>query len=209
MKKNKGTNKGRKKIVIISLLLIILIGFGIYYFVSDSNKDDVKVVRTIKNYNYQLNDNETELYNDTFERLEKILSKDQIDYEGYAKCISELYIIDFYTLTNKLSKNDIGGAQFVDPEIKDNFIEKARSTFYKYLKVAGDSRNQDLPEVSKITSVNVGNYSFKYSNKTVDDNAYKVSIKWSYKKDYGYEDSKDIILIKKENKLYIVETKEK
>ena len=199
--------KKSKKILITLIIIVILsiIGMLLYnYFTSDEPKE-VKTIKSISEYGYELKENETKLYKDEFDNLDKILSKKEVDYEEYAKAIAKLFIIDFYTLDNKLSKNDIGGIEFIKESMRDNFIEEARSTFYKYLEVKSDSRNQNLPEVSQIDSVYVTKTEFKYSDKTIEENAYKVTISWDYKEYYGYEKEANMIIVKEDKKLYIVE----
>ena len=213
-----------KKLIklIIIIMIIALVGFGSYYAYDNYVKksDDVKVVKKIKNYGYELSSNETALYKEKFNELDKILSKKSIDYEAYAKKISELFIIDFYTLDNKLSKNDIGGVQFIKESMRDNFIEEARSTFYKYVEQK-DNRTQKLPVVSKINSIEVNETTFTVdynddnessttkntTQKTsgVEYEAYKISISWSYLKNLGYEKKANLIIIKDGKMLYIVE----
>lgn len=201
--------KSKLKIVIIMLFIIIILSLiGVFGYLKFFNKEDdneVKVVKKIDNYNYNLKENETKLYSDNFDELEKLLKSDEINYESYAKSVAKLFIIDFYTLTNKLSKNDIGGTEFIKESMRDNFIEEARSTFYKYLEVKSDKRTQKLPEVSNINEVTVEPAEFKYSDKTIDKNAYRVTISWEYIEDLGYENEAKMIIVKENNKLYIVE----
>lgn len=201
--------KSKLKIVIIMLFIIIILSLiGVFGYLKIFNKEDdneVKVVKKIDNYNYNLKENETKLYSDNFDELEKLLKSDEINYESYAKSVAKLFIIDFYTLTNKLSKNDIGGTEFIKESMRDNFIEEARSTFYKYLEVKSDKRTQKLPEVSNINEVTVESAEFKYSDKTIDKNVYRVTISWEYIEDLGYENEAKMIIVKENNKLYIVE----
>lgn len=196
-----------KKILIILIILVIIaiIGILVYNFFFKNKEEEVKVIKSIPEYGYDLRENETKLYKDEFEKLDDILSKNDVDYEEYAKEIAKLFIIDFYTLSNKQSKNDIGGTDFIKESMRDNFIEEARSTFYRYLEVESDDRNQDLPEVSEIKSVEIEDTSFTYSDDTVDDNAYRVTISWDYKEDFGYETEANMIIVKEDKKLYIVE----
>ena len=219
----KKRNKSRKVFkIFIVLFLIILIIFLLYNYLKENKKDEVKIIKKIENYGYNLNDNETKLYNTYFKELNEILSKENINYEDYAKVISKLFIIDFYTLNNKLSKNDIGGIDFIKESMRDNFIEQARSTFYKYLQVKDKNRNQKLPEVSKIENVELEStiftildeplYTSTTSKKTkttkvkgTQVNAYKVNISWDYEEDLGYQTSANLILIKEDKKLYIVQ----
>lgn len=201
MKKNK-----KILIILISIVIIIILGLLSYHFIFQNNgEQEVKVIKRIKDYNYNLNENETDLYKSEFDELSKVLSSDTVDYEAYAKLVAKLFIIDFYTLDNKLSKNDIGGTEFIKDDMRDNFIEEARSTFYKYLEVKSDDRNQNLPEVSKINDVSVVKTQFKYADKTTIENAYKVTISWSYVQDFGYETEAKMIIVKEDKKLYIVE----
>ena len=196
--------KKSKKILIFILVAIIIVVLG-YFAYTNENEKEVKVIKKINKYGYNLKENETELYKDEFDRLNDILTKDEVDYDEYAKSVAKLFIIDFYTLSNKLSKNDIGGTEFIKDDMKDNFIEEARSTFYKYLQVKTDERNQELPEVSSIDDVTLEKTEFKYADKTVDNNAYKVTISWSYKQDLGYESNANMIIVKQDKKLYVVE----
>lgn len=212
--------KKSKKILITLIIIVILaiVGILLYnYFTSDEPKE-VKTIKSIPEYGYELKENETELYKDEFDNLDKILSKKEVDYEEYAKQIAKLFIIDFYTLDNKLSKNDIGGTDFIKDDMKDNFIEEARSTFYKYLEVNSSDRNQELPIVSEIKDVEIENTTFVIkdsktttsktkttTSKGTQVDAYKVTISWDYKEDYGYEKEANMIIIKEDKKLYIVE----
>ncbi len=216
--------KKSKKILIILIILVILAIAGIltYKFLSPNEEEVVvKTIKEIPEYGYALKENETKIYKDEFDKLEKILSKKDVNYDEYAKSIAKLFIIDFYTLDNKLSKNDIGGVEFIKDSMRDNFIEEARSTFYKYLEVKSDSRKQDLPEVSEIKDVSIENTTFKImdtkttatssksktttSSQGTTVDAYKITITWDYKEDFGYENNAKMIIIKENKKLYIVE----
>lgn len=199
--------KSKKKIAVcLILIVVIIIGVIVYNVLPEKEEEpQVKIIRNIKEYDYSLNDNETELYKEEFDNLYNILDAKEVNYEEYAKSVAKLFIIDFYTLDNKLSKNDIGGSDFIKPIMRDNFIEEARSKFYKYLEVKSKNRTQKLPIVSEIKEVLVENTTFTYSDKTVDENAYKVTINWEYKEDLGYEKETKMILVKEDKKLYIVE----
>ena len=212
--------KKSKKILITLIIIVILsiIGILLYNYFSKDEPKEVKTIKSIPEYGYELKENETKLYKDEFDNLDEILSKKEVDYEEYAKQIAKLFIIDFYTLDNKLSKNDIGGTDFIKDDMKDNFIEEARSTFYKYLEVNSSDRNQELPIVSEIKDVEIENTTFVIkdsktttsktkttTSKGTQVDAYKVTISWDYKEDYGYEKEANMIIIKEDKKLYIVE----
>lgn len=202
----KKSNKKKILIAVIILIVIGIIGFvGFSFLTSDEKEPQVKILKEISGYGYKLDENDTELYKKEFSNLDKILNSSDINYEEYAMSVAKLFIIDFYTLDNKLSKNDIGGTDFIKESMRDNFIEEARSTFYKYVEVKSNKRTQKLPVVSEIIDAYVENTSFKYNDKTIDENAYKVTISWDYKEDLGYETEAKMILVNENNKLYIIE----
>ena len=196
--------------VLLFIVIILFISLGVYccydYFLGndDDLQDEVKIIKKIDKYDYTLKENETELYKEEFKNLVKVLSEKEISYEDYAKSISKLFIIDFYTLNNKKSKNDVGGTEFIKPDIVDNFIENARSTMYKYIK-SSDSNTSDFTEVSKIANIELIETTFTYKSDKSTVPAYKVNIIWEYKDDIGYETEANIILVREDDKLFIVE----
>src|SRR5574344_695528 len=118
-KMKKRSNKG---FIIVIIVILAIIGGLLYYYYKGSNKNETKVVKKINNYNYTLKSNATNLYKEKFNELSTLLNKSTVDDETYVKKISELFIIDFYTLDNKSSKNDVGGTEFVYPSEVDNFV---------------------------------------------------------------------------------------
>lgn len=184
------------------LLLIISMVVYVVLILLPNKKTNMSPDDTIK-FGYTSYKRDTKLYKDTFDSLGKVLDKEPIDYEEYAKYLSELFIIDFYTLDNKNDKNDIGGIQFIYDDLKDNFILNASDTVYKYIKNITSSKNRQLPVVSKINVSDISENTYKIEN--TEYSSYIVTLDWSYEKDYGYETSTKITLIKKDNKLFIVE----
>lgn len=198
----KKINKVQKVIGFMMLLLVISMVVYVFLILLPNKKTNMSPDDTIK-FGYTSYKRDTKLYKDTFDSLGKVLDKEPIDYEEYAKYLSELFIIDFYTLDNKNDKNDIGGIQFIYDDLKDNFILNASDTVYKYIKNITSSKNRQLPVVSKINVSDISENTYKIEN--TEYSSYIVTLDWSYEKDYGYETSTKITLIKKDNKLFIVE----
>ena len=148
----KKINKVQKVIGFMMLLLVISMVVYVVLILLPNKKTNMSPDDTIK-FGYTSYKRDTKLYKDTFDSLGKVLDKEPIDYEEYAKYLSELFIIDFYTLDNKNDKNDIGGIQFIYDDLKDNFILNASDTVYKYIKNITSSKNRQLPVVSKINVV--------------------------------------------------------
>lgn len=107
-----------KKIFSFLLIVLIVCGGIFAYFKFFGNKTaiiEVKKLDEISGYNYILQDNDTEIFKKYFNELDKVLTEKEINYEEYAKNIASLFIIDLYTINNKVNKYDIGGADYIEP----------------------------------------------------------------------------------------------
>lgn len=197
--------KKNKLLIVVILIILILAGLYLLNFGKKPEKTKSKITKTIENYNYNLYDNSTKNYKDLFNELSKVLSSDTVDEKKYVELISKMFIIDFYTLSNKTTNMDIGGLQFVHKDVVDNFKEKATATIYKFVEtnIYGD-RKQELPKVKEVTIEGIEQKNFKY-NKTSDSNAYFVKVNWTYEKDLGYETSKNLVFVHDDKALSLVE----
>ena len=190
--------------IILGIVIFSYIGYVVYNDFFKKVEENV-VIKNLELYGYSLQESDTELYKSEFDNLSNTLNKETIDFEEYAKCISKLYVIDFYTLSNKLSNTDIGGLEFVYPEIKDNFKLKAKDTIYKYIEVNyNGKREQKLPEVSEVNVEEVTESKYKIGEEEFD--SYVVKTRWQYVEDLGYQTSAKLTIIKDSSKLYIVES---
>ncbi len=203
----------RKRRIRPIFIPLIAIAIGIVIYILYTNKDttntkveEPKVIDEIKEYGYKLKENKSDYYKDLFNNLGEVLSKEDIDEEKYAKLIAQLFIVDFYTLDDKVTKNDVGGTEFIYSTYKDNFMEKASDTIYKYIEnnIYGD-RKQTLPIVTGVDVLSIKNMEFTYLDSKKDPKAYEVSLSWEYKKDLGYESSTKLIIVHENNKLAIVQ----
>lgn len=197
-------NKGRGVIVIFIIVGIILFGYLGYRVKNDFFKgSERKKLDSIELYGYTLSKNDTEIYKTYFKELSKVLNEKTIDYTEYAKLISKLFVIDLYTLDNKLASTDIGGLEFLHKDLKDNFKENMGSTLYNFVESNIDGkRTQELPIVKDVNVSDVFETKYTY-NKTKYD-AYIVSTDITYEKDLGYPKSMKLTIIKDNNILYIV-----
>lgn len=207
--------KSVKRFLIIVLILLVAVGGVIAYIKFAPQKSKVKkikIVDKIDKYGYQLKDSKNELYKQEFKELKKILNGDEVNYEDYAKSISKLFIIDFYSLDDKLAKTDVGGVEFVYKDEQVDFLEKAENTFYKYVEsnVYGN-RQQNLPAVDSVNVEKVEPTSFKInSNGKQDDEAYEVTLTWKYRNESGsgYQQNATLIVVHEDDvRLSIAEMK--
>lgn len=197
----------KNKRMLLVVFLVVILGLIIYFAVFNNRNlaEPAKKLDTIDKYNYSLYDNSTKEYKKIFNELSKELSKESINEEKYVELISKLFIIDFYTLDNKLTNLNIGGVEFVHSDIIDNFKQKANATIYKYVEsnIYGD-RKQKLPLVKEVEVTKIEQKSFEYNEKK-DSKAFFVSVSWEYEKDLDYEKSKTLVFVHEDNKLSLVE----
>lgn len=192
-------------IILVILIILIVIALVIKVVLKDNNSsNDVKVVDSIDNFSYTLDDRDTKLMKDTYNELKKVLSSSEIDYEEYAKYLSELFVIDLFTMNNKTNRYDVGSTEYVYPDSIDNFKTNVEDTIYKHMENnSNGKRKQSLPEVSSILVEEIKTGEYTLLSETYD--SYIVNISWSYVKDLGYDESATITLITLNDKLYVVE----
>ena len=195
--------------VSIALLLIVLliIGVKVYFdFFADVDKpvETREKLDSLELYGYTLDDEDTELYKTYFNELKKVLNENDIDNEKYASLLVQLFVVDVYTLNNKLTSTDIGGLEFIHTDMVENFKINLGDTMYNTIEsnLYGD-RTQSLPVVSEVTINSVEEYNYNYNDQEYD--GYLVSASWKYESDLGYENSASFVLIDDNNKLNIVE----
>ncbi len=194
-----------RNIVLFILMGIIIFGIVGYKAYNDFFKDNSpdKKVMSLDLYGYTLSKNDTSVYKDNFKALEKTLNEQPINYEEYAKLLSKLFVIDVFTLNNKMTSTDIGGLEFLHKDLRENFKENMGLTLYKNVESNLDGkRTQSLPEVSAVNVDNV--FQTKYTYNKEEYEAYIVTLSIEYKVDLGYQKSIKVTSIKDNNMLYIV-----
>jgi len=205
MKKNKKLKVKRGKV----LAVILVLGFAtfLFFYNSRAKLQVVTTVAEIDNYQYKMESNTTRIYKKYFKELEQELEDNKIDEENYASLVSKLFVIDYYTLNNKITNKNIGGVQFIHSNLRSSFIEKASNTMYKYIKSnLYGNRKQKLPEVNDVEIKSIKQISYK-NNNYQDNSGYQVEVNINYVTDYDYPKEVTLTLIHEENKLVIVEIK--
>ena len=201
-----------KRILIILVIATALIATTVFFvkkLTATKEVEEAKVLNTIDDYGYVLKDNKSKKYQKLFEELVGILEKKEVDEKEYVSKISEMFIVDFYSLNDKSAKTDVGGVDFVHPSVLGNFLENAENTFYKHVESnIYNNRSQKLPTVDTVTVDSVETTSFTYGDKT-DENAYLVKVNWTYAETEfsTYQTNAAMIFVHEQNKLYLVELK--
>ena len=198
--------KNLLKIIIVLIIIIIIVMVSKFLFGKEKVKNNVKVIDSIVDFSYTLDERDTKLMKDTYEELKKVLKEKDIDYEEYAKVLSKLFVIDLFTMENKINKYDIACLEYVYPDNLDNYKLNVEDTLYKLLEDnTYGKRRQSLPIVNKVEVTNIEESNYTINEENVD--SYVVSLNWEYVTDLGYDKNATLTLVKKENKLYVVEYK--
>ncbi len=193
-------------LTILIILIIIIVAAIIVFkvFQGSSTAEPVKVVDSIDNFDYTLDDRDTELMKKTYNELKDILTASDIDYEKYAQALAKLFVIDLFTMDNKVNRYDVGSTEYVYPDSVENFKTNVEDTIYKTMENnSNGKRKQKLPEVSAIDESNVETSTFTIGEDEYE--SYIVKLSWSYEKDLGYDKNATITLIPLNEKLYVVE----
>ena len=204
-------NKKVKRFLIILLIVIVAaVGGFVFYEMTNTSKVTIKkatVLNEIKEYGYTLKSNKSKAYKKEFANLATILNSDSVDEEAYLKSITKLFILDFYTLSDKVANTDVGGVDFIHTDARTNFLEKAEDTIYKYVEnnMYG-GRSQTLPTVKAVTIEDIQNVSFTL-NKETDTKAYQVTVSWTYTEENDYQNKATLTFAHEGKKLSLVEMK--
>lgn len=198
--------KSDRKIIILFIIVgVLLIGFLGYRVNKDflCKTNSKKQIDSIDFYGYTLSKSDTDLYKSIFKELSKVLNEKPVDMNSYAKLVSELFIIDLYSLDSKLTSTDIGGIEFLHKDLRENFKENMGSTLYKFVESNIDGkRKQELPMVKEVNVSDV--FETKYTYNKNEYPAYLVTVNWTYEKDLGYQTSAKLTIINDNDILYIV-----
>lgn len=194
---------------VVCLFFLIIFGILLYciFTLTSSLKgkkvEEIKITNTISKYDYNLDETSSAYVSTLFQKLKEELEKETRDEEKYASLLSQIFLADFFTLESALTKNDIGGVQYILKSGQDTFTKKAKDTVYRYVESNIDGkRKQDLPSVEEVEIENIEKKTYT-SSKVTDQNAYYVTCKILYKEDLGYQAYANLILVHNENKLEI------
>ena len=198
----------RKVIIIIVLLLLFPLSIYLYNNYFPVRTKSKKISDSIDGYGYTLNDRQSEVYKKYFVKLKNVLKNDPVDEEAYLKLISKMFIIDTYSLDDKIDNNDIGGVEFVLSDVVDNYKAKMMDTLYLYVQSdLYGKRKQVLPVVKDVYIDDIKVVSYSYLNGITDPKAYQVKVNWQYEKDLGYAKEAVLYFVHDDSKLSLVEFK--
>ena len=133
------------KLITFIFIVIVLILLGKNFFLKENIKE-AQVIDSINSFEYTLDDRDTKLMKDNYQELKEVLKENPINDEKYASSIAKLFIIDLFTLDNKVNKYDVGAIEYVYPDARSNFKLNATDTIYKNVVIKSNRKNK-LPIV--------------------------------------------------------------
>lgn len=200
--------KYKYTLLLLILVIIVIVGLILFklFFAKDEVKNNVKVIDSIVDFSYTLDERDTKLMKDTYEELKNILKEREIDYDEYAKVLAKLFVIDLFTMDNKINKYDVACLEYVYPDNLENFKTNVEDTIYKLVEDnTYGKRTEKLSIVNNVEITNEEESTFKINEEEVP--SYVVTLNWTYDKDLGYDKNAKITMIRKDKKLYVVEYK--
>lgn len=197
--------KYKRLLIVIIIFIVIIVGLIVIKKVTTKSvKNDVKVVDSIDSFSYTLDERDTTLMKNTYNELKKVLKEKTIDKEKYASLLAELFVIDLFTIDNKINKYDVACLEYVYPSSIDNFKMNVEDTLYKRVEDnTFGKRKQTLPVVKSVSVSDVEKSTFKISDEEME--SFVVKLTWDYEENLGYDTSASITLVEVDNKLYVVE----
>ena len=195
-------------LIIIVILIILAASIGLsslFLFKNkpeDVPKNTTSIILDLKDFGYTLDNRDTPIMQEEFNHLEEILQAEELNYEEYAKSLAKLFIIDFYTLSNKINKYDVGGLEYILNEKKEMFQTKAMDTIYKdIIDNTYSDRTQKLPTIKTVEVLDLTETEISLADTKTP--SYKVTLNFTYEEDLGYDKEATIYLVKVNEKLEI------
>ena len=191
--------KYKYPLLLLILVIIVIVGLILFklFFAKDEVKNNVKVIDSIVDFSYTLDERDTKLMKDNYQELKNILKEREIDYKEYAKVLAKLFVIDLFTMDNKINKYDVACLEYVYPDNLENFKTNVEDTIYKLME--DNTYGKRTEKLSIVNNVEITNEE--------EIPSYVVTLNWTYDKDLGYDKNATITMIKKDKKLYVVEYK--
>lgn len=172
-------NKKKQFTTVFTLVMMLLVlSIGGYQVIkvnrNTSNVGDVGF-ETNSDY-YNIRSNATDYQREIYQQL--IDSIETKDAEKVAGLTAQNFIADFFTWTNKVRLNDVGGLQFIHKDAQTNVSHAAQDGIYNdmYTYLSEDKIENSLQVMS--SDVIVKESKFKMDNEVID--AYTAEVTWQY-----------------------------
>lgn len=204
--KIKMKKKFKYSLIVIALAIVVIMGLIVFKSFINPDTSAVKVIDTINDYSYTLDERDTDYMKSVYNELKDILKERDVDQEKYATYLAKLFVIDLFTLDNKINKYDVASLEYVYPDKIENFKLNVENTLYKIVEDdTYGKRTQELPVVKMVEVREVLEDKFLINEEEVT--SYVVDLEIEYEKDLGYDKRGRVTIVKSDKKMYVVEYK--
>lgn len=163
-------------IVILSLFVVVFGGYYAYGAAQDMNKGLKPQID--KRAQYPLRKNATELQKEIHKDLLTAIKEQPLDKELVASLISKSFIADYFTWTNKLQFNDVGGLFYIQEDHRKSVYDKSLDTFYHDLQL--HLKEKTVEETLEVSRINTKVEEITIEMDEKDIQAYLVETSWVY-----------------------------
>ena len=132
----------------------------------------------------------------SFDEVKKRLENKNKDEEDECQLVAAYFVCDYYTFVDK-KKNEIGGVDYMYPEMVENFSQYAQTSFYSY-------KNQ-YPEL-EVLKYNIISYSpSKVTIAGLEDNDYyNILISLTFNEEIeGLNSTVNVTVVRVEDRYYV------
>lgn len=185
MKKKKKTKLNYPRIIAAAIIVVALIGVLIFMLNRPSNSgsgDNSGSNQQVASSSdpYSIRSNATDYQKEIYQELQDALKSK--NSQSIAEALAKNFVADFFTLSNKTIKNDVGGTQFWSTDARLTLRTKAIDTFYTNLELyIEDYGSENLPTVKEVTVLD--------SSSMDGYNLYAVSVTWTYESNSKFDTS--------------------
>jgi len=182
------------KVVLYSLIAIAATLLGIVLIITlttGDSKEEQNRKKVLEEHGYELPSNIVKSELAEFDNLVANFSSETPSEEEYAKSIGKLFVIDFFTWTNKEGRYDVGGVEYIALGFGANFRLAAVNSFYYNMNDYVDEYGKiNLLEVDTIEVTSIEKTEFQKPDGTNYREAYKMKISWTYTQNEVFDNSK-------------------
>ena len=143
-----------------------------------------------------LGDSEEDNHALSYDEFKERLENKNKDEEDACQLVAAYFVCDYYTFVDK-KKNEIGGVDYMYPEMVDNFSQYAQTSFYSY-------KNQ-YPEL-EVLKYNIISYSpSKVTIAGLEDNDYyNILISLTFNEEIeGLNSTVNVTVVRVEDRYYV------
>lgn len=163
-------------IVLLSLSVILVGSYFAYGSYKDMNKSGS--AQHNKDEQYPLRKNASEYQKEIHKELKEELKKESPNKALVSELVAKNFLADYFTWTNKLRFNDVGGISYVKKDYQSWVYHKSLDTFYNDLRYYLE--NDSVDKTLEVSSIQTRSHTTVIELDDKEMPAYMVEANWEY-----------------------------